>query len=428
MFKYVKTVEFYMLVNIRVACHSSRLIRYYRSREEFVFPRYATVTAILMVEFSWTRRASICSDIYECMYALLIALLIILCRLVMSTGEKDNDVEFDIKKWLSETRISDAGVKKLFLHEVRDFESLILMSHADIASIKLATADRAKFLHAVDGLVSSRKPQLEGDKPTGTDSSGIAVKNISETEKPDLNREPAAPVTLPSQFSLSDVAGFLAGKPIPENLQQTIVNLGHQEVISKNPNLNLPPVNVNVPPPSLSNYAGTAVGSNPVQHPALPASLQSAFAGLSLFEQTSSPTFDRAQPQLQQLPQHLSARPVVASYERGHPTLQQQQYQPLQSTYSSNIPTYNSPYNQLQNSAFVPSRQNTLQTLDRDSYLQSQASGYRQSAFSDSQILNSCVPVRPGESLYLPVNFCSHLRGHKSEDKEILCTENGTKL
>jgi hypothetical protein len=43
--------------------------------------------------------------------------------------------EFDIKLWILETHISEAGQKKLALNAVDDFESLQLMSLENIASM-----------------------------------------------------------------------------------------------------------------------------------------------------------------------------------------------------------------------------------------------------------------------------------------------------
>jgi hypothetical protein len=357
---------------------------------------------------------------------------------------EDPENEFNIKDWLVQTKISEPGLKKLRLHEVRDLESLLLLSTSDIGAIKLATADKAKFVHGLKALFPKKIPELEDD-------TGFPVKKIAEKQSGDSSGnlanqpggqplsstvgqplpQPSSPVipavgvegqlpeTLQSQFSLSDVAGFLAGRPIPENLQQQIVNLGHAEVIgARNSNLNIPPANINVPPPSLKGYVGVGVGANPALHPSLPPSLQNAFAGLGFYDHSSVPSYDRVQPSLQH-PQ---------TYTSGQPSYSSPQGQVHQQSFAGNIPSYSSPLSQVQQQSYLPSRLNTVQSLSRDSYLQDQAVGYHQSSLRDNQFLNSCLPVRPGEDLFLPVNFCSHLKGHRSEDEELACTEGGTKL
>jgi hypothetical protein len=194
--------------------------------------------------------------------------------------------------------------------------------------------------------------------------------------------------------------------------------LGHAEVVGARSNLNIPPVKFNVPPPSLKGYVGAAVGSNPAQHPSLPPSLQHAFAGLGFYDQPTTPTYDRVQPNLQH-PQ---------SYTSSLPTYSSPLGQVHQQSFAGNIPSYSSPRSQVQHQSYLPSRLNTVQTLSRDTYLQDQASGYHQSSLRDNQIMNNCLPIRPGEDLFLPVNLFSHLKGHRSEDEELACTEGGTKL
>jgi len=361
--------------------------------------------------------------------------------IVMSSSdddkEKDKDKEFDIKAWFVDSRISDAGLKKLLQHEVRDIQSLLLMSSSDVSSMKLAAADKAKFVCAVDALRPKKLPRLEGDSDSPRENPGpVHVEQIQ-----DGGESVNLPVQ-PSQFSLAEVAGFLAGRPIPENLSQTIVNLGHQETLNRSGNANFAP-NLNVPPPSLSGRAavGAGVGVNPSHIPVLPPSLQQAFAGLSLFDQTGVPSYERVQnvsAQQPLSPQNQYQQGVQnqsLQYPQGvqNQSLQYPQSPPYQSLQypqtrvQSQVPSYTSPLSGIQQ-AQIPSRQNTLHSLNRDSYLQSQASGYQQSSYRDNQTLNSCLPVKPGENLFLPVNFCSHLRGHRTEDEEIMCTENGTKL
>jgi hypothetical protein len=347
------------------------------------------------------------------------------------SDDPENEQEFDINVWFKQAKISETGVKKLRQHEVQDIESLLLMTPSDIGSIKLAAADKAKFVHAVRVLLP-KKPDLEdvqdfpqnlnsGETPAGKSVGNPAVTPpFCKAATPSVPAviEGSLPETLPSQFSLSDVAGFLAGRPIPENLQQQIVNLGHAEIVGASANSNIPPLNLSVPPPSLKGYVGVGVGSNPAQHPSLPPTLQNAFAGLGFYDRPTVPSYDRLQPSLQ--------RPQT--YTSGLPSNSGPQGQVYQQSFAGNIPSYSSPLSQVQQQSYLPSRLNTVQSLSRDSYLQDQAVGSHQSSLRDNQFLNSCLPVRPGEDLFLPVNFCSHLKGHRSEDEELACTEGGTKL
>ena len=59
------------------------------------------------------------------------------------------DDDFDFKLWLLDTHISESGLKKLLTNQVIDRESLEVLSKDDILQMKLAVADRAKF---VEGL------------------------------------------------------------------------------------------------------------------------------------------------------------------------------------------------------------------------------------------------------------------------------------
>jgi hypothetical protein len=147
---------------------------------------------------------------------------------VMTTKDpppRDEDTEFDIKAWYVNSRISASGLKKLLLHEVKDVQSLLLMSPSDVASMKLAAADKAKFVNAVDAIRPKKIPSLEGDSP------GVEDKSKPENQGGENLGNQGGDVVVngnipeqASQFSLADVAGFLAGRPIPENLSQTIVN------------------------------------------------------------------------------------------------------------------------------------------------------------------------------------------------------------
>jgi hypothetical protein len=156
-------------------------------------------------------------------------------------------------------------------------------------------------------------------------------------------------------------------------LQQTVVNLGFGAPgvpVASQANLQLP--NVQYPPPPLTGY----------------------------YQSSYLPNYIRATPQLASYsPQFW---PSAASAYPG-PTIQTQAFHQLSQ----------------QNAVFPVTREPNLQTL---------TDHYQRSALRDNQNINSCMPNRQGEPLYLPVNICSHLLGNRSDDEEILRTESGTKL
>jgi hypothetical protein len=330
-------------------------------------------------------------------------------------NENEDEVEFSITKWYADSHISVAGLKKLQSHEVKDLESLLLMTDRDISSIKLAAADRAKFDKSVSLLRGAEKlpppPPPEGDPhelsrrhseqslPASSSSQGQSQSG----DGPPIPPIPPIPVIQASQFSLNEVAAFLAGKPLPENLRQTVVNLSGVDPVQQ-PNIQLPPPslpNVQYPPPSITGYTGASTGANAIQHPSLTSSLQQAFAGLSLQDCTqyqTSPT--RSTPQLPgQYPQQQPVTVVPCS----------------PSSYCVN------------HAAYLPSGTSAVNPISRDPSLQSLTEQYQRTSQRDNLNINSCNP-RQGEPLYLPVNFCSHLRGNRCDDEEILRTESGAKL
>ena len=88
----------------------------------------------------------------------------------MSEVDSDsNDEDFDVDEWIASKHISEAGEKKLALHEVIDEESLLILSEEDVYSIKLAAADRAKFVLGLKHFRAAKNPpkKLE-EEPVST--------------------------------------------------------------------------------------------------------------------------------------------------------------------------------------------------------------------------------------------------------------------
>jgi hypothetical protein len=100
---------------------------------------------------------------------------------------------------------------------------------------------------------------------------------------------------------------------------------------------------------------------------------------------------------------------------------------PIASPYTpTTIPVYSPP-----SAPYIPGRMATTQTLAQDPRLNYLCGGYQQSALRDYMSVNDCGQSvnRPGENaLYLPINFISHLRGHRSDDEELFQTPGSSKL
>jgi hypothetical protein len=78
----------------------------------------------------------------------------------------------------------------------------------------------------------------------------------------------------------------------------------------------------------------------------------------------------------------------------------------------------------------LPGRLSDTSNVAREQQLQQASYGYQQTALRDLLAINEYNPAlnNPGENLYLPVNFVSHLRGSRNEDEEICQTPTGSKL
>ena len=73
--------------------------------------------------------------------------------------------EFDIGTWCKEVGISENGAKKLLTAEVRDDLAITLLETEEIAAVKLAPGDLAKFRYGQRLLQKKLEqvPELDGD-------------------------------------------------------------------------------------------------------------------------------------------------------------------------------------------------------------------------------------------------------------------------
>jgi hypothetical protein len=318
----------------------------------------------------------------------------------MSEGSGDEG-EFDFRLWCVNTSLSEPGIKKLVSQEVVDKKALLLLTDADITACKLGVGDRAKLAEAVDRLRPRGKPQPvkthadeQGGAVGGKDDAASVKTNVdgSPIQTPvDVNGAPdvngallPGQVGVKTQFSIDEVAAFLAGQAIPAELQASMnVIRGTQALVP-----------------------GTSTDPTTFQRPNLNLhgpQFQTAISGL-------------------QTPQRA---PNLATYCRPAPFLQPR-YPAATGFQPSTVPIYSpsaTPY--------MPGRFNTQTSGNQDHQLQQWSEGYQRTALRDLLTINECGQyiANPGEApLYLPINFVSHLRGNRVDDEEILQTSSGSKL
>ena len=148
-----------------------------------------------------------------------------------------NSSEFDIVEWFSNANISEAGLKKLANAEISDIAVLELMSVDEIHSIKLALADRVRLVHAIKALHAEDVKKPEGPSPSpesiqpapGSSTTPDQLGSISVAVAKDATEGQASgdqvvqlSVETKKQFSLDEVAGYLAGSQLPADLNAAV--------------------------------------------------------------------------------------------------------------------------------------------------------------------------------------------------------------
>jgi hypothetical protein len=108
----------------------------------------------------------------------------------------ENNDEFDFRLWILDTHISEKGLAKLATHEVKDRESLLVLSATDVKEMKLATADRAKFTKALSEFRGTDKQEPPPASPQSPDaetdqskSQATVVTEVSEDVSAELSSE-----------------------------------------------------------------------------------------------------------------------------------------------------------------------------------------------------------------------------------------------
>jgi hypothetical protein len=154
---------------------------------------------------------------------------------------------FDIQGWISAIQLSEPGRRKLIAAEIRDEASLRYLTTKGVVSLKLAAAALGKFQHALDEFRKPAEPVIPpadasggplgasniGGASTSTVQAAAALPTVPIVERTGSPIEQASanlgiPPPQVGQFSLDQVAGFLAGKPVPVDLNAALNNLNLQ--------------------------------------------------------------------------------------------------------------------------------------------------------------------------------------------------------
>jgi hypothetical protein len=347
---------------------------------------------------------------------------------VMSDHEEDSnrETEFNFAEWVTASKLTEPGRKKLQLNAIVDLDNLTLISDKDVGNIRLAAGDRAKFERALAVLrgpvgaqdlsgagrgASRSRPSTSGtvgqEFQQGTSQGTVQgvqqnplVGGTQGTQSVQGQQPPFLAGQAEQSFSLSEVAAFLAGGGVPPDLQ-VAVNSVYSQTVAQQSHV--------TPQPSTSQPSWKSPScfqpSSQTSRSTIPVysttdSLQSALAGLQLGDNGKR------------------GQVIQGVYNRAAPVLPT--YQSLQGT--SRDSSLQLPSSSLGHQASLPSRQSLLFLSGSGQSLQAQAH------LRDLLGINECALVKSGEGLLLPVNFCSHVRGSRSEDEELLHTPSGAKL
>ena len=327
----------------------------------------------------------------------------------------EDPTDFDVRLWLVELNLSDAGLKKVLNNKVTDQECLVQLTLSDVNQLKLGVGDRRRLIGGIDILrktVSTvigavENPKLPEDSsnsdstPGATPPATPSAPGVADGSNPSSDVQgsssgvqvPSAEVPLKTSFTIEEVSSFLAGNVLPANLQASVAQtrqfapsnfaIDNSSVVQNNSDVGRPPF---LPPhfPPLANQ---------VRH----------------HQQLQQSSYQR-QPLMNQ-------QQFPSTY--GAPLVNQQQ---LNTAYGgqSTVPLYTP-----QRPSFIPSR---LGHTSRDRVEQQYSDAYQSASMHDLLAIND-NNFRSGEALFLPCNFVSHVRGSsRSEDEELLTTVSGAKL
>jgi hypothetical protein len=144
---------------------------------------------------------------------------------------KEWEDDFDLRLWLVDLNVTEPGLKKIANNDVTDLNCLRLLTVADVNDLKLSVGDKRRL---VDGLTTLHLKLAGGTMLIpGSDTAGNGlpdpVASTSHTSDASADKGQVG-VTIPEKtsFSVSDVANFLAGNQVPENVKATLGSLSAQ--------------------------------------------------------------------------------------------------------------------------------------------------------------------------------------------------------
>jgi hypothetical protein len=352
----------------------------------------------------------------------------LLCFALLLDMSTDDSDEFDIRLWLSELNLSGPGIKKVESNQITDRACILQLTLLDVSHIKLGVGDRRRLLGGIDALrktvstspLEEPSPQ-ENTSPGAKDSSRIPLVVTAEASgeagvnansvSGDTNGPPAGgPEEVRTSYSIEEVSNFLAGSALPANLQASVARVQSPRPVGGNQ--------------AVQNAVQNATCTLESVRPPF---LTPHFPPLSQVNNHQQSPYPGSYSQQYQLYGHQQQQAAYGGYPPwSSPRLpygQQQQFQSPQLYGNTTVPVY-SP----QRPSFVPSR---LSSTSRDPALQQYTDSYHTASLHDLLSINEHCPsfARTGDSLYLPCNFVSHVRGSsRSEDEELLTTVSGSKL
>jgi hypothetical protein len=154
-----------------------------------------------------------------------------LCQLclLMSTEWED---EFDIRLWLVELNLTEPGLKKIANNDVTDLKCLRSLTVTDVNDLKLSVGDKRRL---VDGL-SALHLKSKGDSADSSVSQDLPgngtpqplASTSGSSDAISVKGQVGVTVAEKTSFSVSDVANFLAGNQIPDNVKNSLGSLNNQ--------------------------------------------------------------------------------------------------------------------------------------------------------------------------------------------------------
>jgi len=316
----------------------------------------------------------------------------------MLVGAHSED-SFNFAEWITASKLTEPGRKKLVSNALVDFESLVYLTDEDVLDIRLALGDRIKFMRHLN--VLKGKPAAPTNTSTGVTSQLVVTGgNLAGevTQPPRVGEQLSGASGVVSQvagqqsFSFSEVAAFMAGGIVPQNLQVEANKIHSSVLTGQQPLSGTPLSGTPLPEPPSCFQQGISVGQQAIASP-----LQSALQGLQVSDSSRA---------LGQVNQGIYSR-----QESSLPRHQPPSYGASRDSYLQTVPLYSPQNNSL------PSRQSSVQ-----------CDVYGRTVLRDLLGINECQQSKQGEGLFLPVNFVSHVRGARGEEEEILQTPTGSRL